>query len=46
MTSAFLIAGIVAKGLGVIAIIFGVGLIIGIVLTLMLTARIRRRGSR
>ncbi len=36
------LAGIVAKGLGVIAIIFGVGLIIGIVLTLSVTRRLRR----
>ncbi len=46
MVSALLIAGIVAKGLGVIAVIFGAGLLIGVVVTLMLTARFRRRGSR
>ncbi len=39
-------AGIVAKGLGVLAVIFGAGLIIGVILTLTLTARFRRRGSR
>lgn len=46
MGTSLVIAGIVAKGLGVIAAIFGVGLVIGVVLTLMLTARLRRRGSR
>ncbi|MDQ6750049.1 MAG: hypothetical protein M3Z33_04770 [Actinomycetota bacterium] len=46
MTSALLIAGIVAKGLGVIAFIFLGGLILGVVLTLVLTARFRRRGRR
>jgi hypothetical protein len=37
-----LLAGIVAKGLGVIAIIFLVGLVVGIVLTMTLTAKFRR----
>lgn len=46
MTGAFVIAGIVAKGLGVIAVIFLAGLIIGVVLTLSITARFRRRGAR
>jgi hypothetical protein len=38
----FVLAGIVAKGLGVIAIIFGAGLVFGVVLTLSLTSRLRR----
>ena len=38
-------AGIVAKGLGIIAVIFGLGVIVGIVLTAMVTSRFRRRGS-
>lgn len=46
MGPSLVIAGIVAKGLGVIAVIFAAGLIIGVVLTLSLTARFRRRGSR
>ncbi len=43
-------AGIVAKGIGVILIIFAVGLVVGIVLTASVTARIgrarKRRASR
>lgn len=46
MGSYLVIAGLVAKGLGVIAVIFGAGLVIGVVLTLALTARFRRRGAR
>lgn len=46
MTASLVIAGLVAKGLGVIAVIFGTGIIIGVVLTLTITARFRRRGSR
>ena len=46
MTTALVIAGLVAKGLGVIAVIFGAGLVIGVILTLSITARFRRRGSR
>lgn len=46
MGSTLIIAGIVAKGFGVIAGIFFIGLVIGVVLTLSLTARFRRRGSR
>jgi hypothetical protein len=41
-----ILAGIVAKGLGVIAIIFGVGLVVGIVLTVSVMRRLggaRRR---
>ena len=41
--SAPLIAGIVAKGLGIIAGIFGFGLVVGIVLTVLISARFRRR---
>lgn len=37
-----LLAGIVAKGLGVIAIIFLAGLVVGVVLTMTLTAKFRR----
>jgi len=37
------LAGIVAKGLGVILALIGVGVLIGIFLTLFLTARVRRR---
>ncbi len=43
VSPAFVIAGLVAKGLGVIAVIFGTGIIIGVVLTLSITARFRRR---
>lgn len=46
MATALVIAGLVAKGLGVIAAIFGIGIIIGVILTLSITARFRRRGSR
>ena len=46
MSSALVIGGIVAKGLGVIAFIFLAGMVIGVVLTLTVTARFRRRGSR
>ena len=46
VTSALVLAGLVAKGLGVIAAIFGMGIVIGVILTLSITARFRRRGSR
>ena len=36
------LGGIVAKGLGVIAIIFGLGLIVGVIVTLTATRRFRR----
>jgi uncharacterized membrane protein SpoIIM required for sporulation len=36
------LAGIVAKGLGAIAIIFVLGLIVGVILTLMISGRLRR----
>jgi hypothetical protein len=37
------LAGIVAKGLGIIAGIFGLGVLAGIVLTILIGARFRRR---
>lgn len=46
VASSLLIAGLVAKGLGVIAVIFGAGIVIGVVLTLSITARFRRRRAR
>jgi hypothetical protein len=36
------LAGIVAKGFGVIAIIFALGLIVGVILTLSISRRLRR----
>jgi hypothetical protein len=36
------IAGIVAKGLGAIAIIFALGLIVGVILTLSISRKLRR----
>lgn len=36
------LSGIVAKGLGAIAIIFAAGLVVGIILTLSMTKRLRR----
>jgi hypothetical protein len=36
------LAGIVAKGLGAIAIIFGLGLLVGVILTLSISRRLRR----
>jgi hypothetical protein len=36
------IAGIVAKGLGAIAIIFALGLIVGVILTMSISRRLRR----
>ena len=36
------IAGLVAKGLGIIAGIFGAGLLVGVVLTATIAARINR----
>ncbi len=41
-----IMAGIVAKGIGVILIIFGIGVVIGIVLTAALTSRLRRTKKR
>ena len=41
-----IMAGIVAKGIGVILIIFGIGVVIGIVLTAALTSRLRRIKKR
>lgn len=40
------VAGIVAKGLGAIAIIFALGLLVGVVLTVMVTSRIKRLRHR
>lgn len=37
----FVMAGIVAKGLGVILIIFGIGVVVGIVLMVALNFRLR-----
>ena len=39
---AFVLAGIVAKGLGVLAIIFGMGMVIGVFLTVSVMRRVRR----
>ena len=36
------IAGIVAKGLGAIAIIFALGLIVGVILTMSISHKLRR----
>jgi uncharacterized membrane protein SpoIIM required for sporulation len=36
------LAGIVAKGLGAIAIIFVLGLVVGVILTLSISRRFRR----
>ena len=36
------LAGIVAKGFGVIAIIFGLGILVGVILTFSVTRRFRR----
>jgi hypothetical protein len=36
------LGGIIAKGLGVIAGIFGLGVLLGVVLTLMISSRVRR----
>ena len=41
--TAVVFAGLVAKGLGIIAGIFGFGVIVGIALTIMATNRLRRR---
>lgn len=40
------LAGIIAKGLGIIAAIFGIGLVIGVVLTLLIAGRIRGARNR
>lgn len=42
VATAAVLAGIVAKGLGAIAIIFALGLIVGISLTVSVTRRFRR----
>ncbi|MDQ1358893.1 MAG: hypothetical protein QOF20_2102 [Acidimicrobiaceae bacterium] len=43
---AFVLAGIIAKGLGVIAGIFFAGMILGVVLTVGITSRLRHFGRR
>ena len=43
MAAALVTAGIVAKGLGIIAGIFGFGVLVGVVLTSMVMGRFRRR---
>ncbi|MDQ3850138.1 MAG: hypothetical protein M3296_05945 [Actinomycetota bacterium] len=40
--TAMVLAGIVAKGLGAIAIIFVLGLVVGILLTMSVMRRLRR----
>lgn len=40
------LAGIVAKGLGVILALIGVGVLLGVFLTLFVTARLRRGRRR
>ena len=44
--AAIAMAGIVAKGLGVIAIIFAVGVLVGIILTVTVARRIGARRRR
>lgn len=44
--SALLLAGIVAKGLGIIAGIFAAGVLVGVVITVMITSRIARMRRR
>lgn len=46
VVSLVLLAGIVAKGLGAIAILFAVGVLVGVLLTLFVTSRIRRFRGR
>jgi hypothetical protein len=42
VAAVLVLAGIVAKGLGVIAIIFAAGLVVGIILTVSVTKRLHR----
>ena len=42
IAAVFLLAGIVAKGLGAVGIIFLLGLVVGAILTFSLTRRFRR----
>lgn len=42
MATTLVLAGIVAKGLGIIAGIFGLGILVGVVLTVLIGARFRR----
>jgi hypothetical protein len=46
ITGLITLAGIVAKGLGVLAALIGGGFILGVILTLMVTARFRRGRRR
>ncbi len=42
LTGLITLAGIVAKGLGLLAALIGGGFILGVILTLLVTARFRR----
>jgi hypothetical protein len=42
LAAALIVAGLVAKGLGAIAIIFALGLVVGVILTLSISRRLRR----
>ena len=44
MGTTLILGGIVAKGLGILAGIFAFGLVVGVVLTLTIVGRFRRRG--
>jgi hypothetical protein len=44
--SALLLAGIVAKGLGIIAGIFGAGVLVGVIITTMIASRVGRLRRR
>lgn len=44
--SHLVLAGIVAKGIGVILIIFGIGVVVGVVLMAALSFRLRRGSKR
>lgn len=41
LASVLMVAGIVAKGLGAIAILFFVGVLVGVVLTLYISSKVR-----
>jgi hypothetical protein len=43
MLALVVLAGIVAKGFGIIGVIFGAGLLVGVFLTLSIASRLRRR---
>lgn len=42
LATVLVLAGLVAKGLGAIAIIFVLGLVVGVILTLSISRRLRR----